>query len=266
MLHGLRRRLRLYIAFWRACIAREAEFRGNFWANVVVNFGWLIFFFVFVKIIFRNTDRVGSWTEGEMMLLTAVFTWIYGIFNITVFENLALLPQLVRLGTFDFVLIRPVGSQFQSSLQRVKLDRMGNTLGAIPVAVYGFSLLGRGPDFLDVLASAWLGLCALMLLYSFAVMSMTLSFWLVRIDNLVFLTDTLFYVGRYPIDIFGGFMRTLLTYVVPIAFVASFPTQLLLGRGEIWWLGAGTALAVVFFTGSMAFWQWGLRFYGSASS
>lgn len=262
----IRRYLHLYRAYWAACLAREAEFRANFWANAIVNFGWLIFFFVFVKMIFRNTDRIGTWTEGEVMVLTGVFTLLYGLFNIALFENLAQLPTLVRLGSFDFLLTKPAHSQFQASLQRVKLDRIGNMLGGIPVALYGFSLIEKTPRPLDAVAAVWLGLCGVVLLYSFAMLMMTLSFWLVRIDNLIFLADTVFYVGRYPIDIFGGWMRIFLTYVIPIAFIASIPTQTLLGRGEGWWPPAATLLAVIFFVASALFWRFGLRYYGSASS
>jgi ABC-2 type transport system permease protein len=47
-------------------------------------------------------------------------------------------------------------------------------------------------------------------------------------------TDMLFgQFGAYPLDIFGLRVRQLLTYVIPVAFVAWVPSTVLLGRTEV---------------------------------
>src|SRR5688500_16415507 len=108
----MRRYLRLYRVFWENCIGREAEFRANFWANVVTNAGWLFFFVVPIKVIYRNTNAVAGGPEAEALALTGTYGVVQGIFNLVAYQNLSRLPEQVRLGTLDFVIIRPVDSQF----------------------------------------------------------------------------------------------------------------------------------------------------------
>ena len=97
-------------------------------------------------------------------------------------------------------------------------------------------------------------------------MLMTLSVWLVRLDNLSVLADMVFVVGRYPVQIFNGWPRIFFTYVIPLAFLATFPTQALFGKFSTVEIGVGVLLAAGSLAASVAFWRFALRFYSSASS
>jgi ABC-2 type transport system permease protein len=60
--------------------------------------------------------------------------------------------------------------------------------------------------------------------------------------------------------------RFFFTFVIPVAFLTTVPSETLLGRGEIiWMLGAGI-LAGSLLLASRIFWRFALRFYTSASS
>jgi ABC-2 type transport system permease protein len=262
----MRRYLRLYRVFWTNCLARETEFRANFWANLVTNAGWLLFFVIFLKVIYGNTRAVAGWTEGEAFVLMGTFGLVQGVFEIVALQNLSRLPELVRLGTLDFVLTKPVNPQFFVSTRYVKLDGAGHFLGALVVIAYGLSRSPHAiqPAGLLVYGSMLLG--ALGIYYGIYLATMTLSFWFIRLDNLAVLADMLFHVGRYPIDIFQGAARYVFTYVLPLAFMATFPTQALFGKLAPHFLLYGLLLAAALLVGSSLFWRFGLRFYASASS
>jgi ABC-2 type transport system permease protein len=95
---------------------------------------------------------------------------------------------------------------------------------------------------------------------------MTLSFWLVRIDNLSALTDTVVFVGRYPPDIFPRVLNFGLTFVLPLAFIAAVPTKALLGTLGPGMVAAGLAIAAGFLLAAALFWRYAARAYTSASS
>lgn len=257
---------RLYRIFWETCLAREAEFRASFWANAITNAGWLFFFVASIKVIYLNTPRIAGWNEAEAMVLTGTFGVIQGIFGVVAHRNLSRLPEMVRLGTLDFVVTKPVNSLFMVSTRYINLEGVGSTAGGVLVVLHGLSLAGRSPALPHLAAYLFLAGCGLVIYYGVYALLMTLSFWLIRIENLAVLSDTLFDMARYPADIYRGWVWRLFVYVIPLALVASFPTQALFGRLAPEWLLLAPGLAALFFVAALAFWRTGIRAYSSASS
>ena len=77
---------------------------------------------------------------------------------------------------------------------------------------------------------------------------------------------SMYLAGRWPVTIYPGWLRTMLTVVVPIAFAVTVPAEAISGR-----LTAGTLLltllvAVVMLTVSRWFWTYGLKHYSGASA
>src|SRR3569833_65159 len=180
----MRRHFRLYLALWRTCIRQAVEYRANFFSNVATNIGWLFTLILFLKLIYQNTQAVAGWTEPEMFILVGTYSVLRGITDTIFYSNLSQLPELMRLGTMDFVLLRPVNSQFFMSLRYVALDNVGQFVGAICVLAYGVSRNHHVVTAESLAAYIFLLLCAVVMFYSIALLLMTLSFWLVRIENL----------------------------------------------------------------------------------
>ncbi len=87
-----------------------------------------------------------------------------------------------------------------------------------------------------------------------------------KIDNITEVFYAFYEAGRYPVTIYRGAVRVLLTFVVPIAFVTTFPASALLGRIDQATTLIGLALAVGLTVGSNRFWNFAVRHYSSASS
>ena len=77
---------------------------------------------------------------------------------------------------------------------------------------------------------------------------------------------TFYEAGRFPVYVYRGPLRFILTFIVPIAFLTTFPAATLLGQlSGIYIVGAATMATTLFYV-SGRFWRYAIRFYSSASS
>lgn len=266
----MHRYLNLYFAFWRNCFRQALEFRVNFWSNVFTNLGWVLSLVIFMKIIFMNTKAVAGWSEAEMFVLVGTYSTLRGIADTLFYRNLSDLPNQIRTGMMDFILLRPVNSQFYMSLRYVALDNIGQLAGAVLLLWYGISITQQTIPITDLFAYVFLFICGIIIFYSISLITMTLSFWLIRLDNLFVALDTIYSIARTPIDVFkawGQAPQFFLTYLLPIAFFAAMPVKALFGRPHlIETLIAGPIIAIIFLSISILFWNYATRVYSSASS
>lgn len=261
----MRRYWRIYRSFFITSFVRELEFRANFFAKIVQNGVWLLFFVLILLVIYSQTDTVAGWSRADAIVLAATCFTMNGLASLLTM-SLMEIPQQVRQGTLDFVLAKPIDSQFWVSLRRVNFDQLG-------VTIVGFGMLALGAVQADRPISAEQGLAyfillgaSLVLYYSFLMTLMTLGIWWVRVDNLWVLGESVMQVVRFPMDIFNSGLQRLFTFIVPLAFLATVPARQLVvgadwpmvGLGVLWALGG-----LAFCTG---FWRFALRSYASASS
>ena len=102
--------------------------------------------------------------------------------------------------------------------------------------------------------------------YSLFFMFTTLTFWLQRVFNLEeFLTSVLNF-GKAPVQVFTQGFLLFFIFIVPVAFVATFPTQVLLGKSGWELVLFGGIMALIFLFLSNKFWNFALKHYSSASS
>jgi ABC-2 type transport system permease protein len=224
-------------------------------------------FFVFLlKVVYSNTSSVAGWSEGDSYVLSATIFFTYATLIMLASANLMEIPEKVRKGTLDFDLIKPVDSQFLVSIRKFHFDEFGTILGGVVMLVIGLVTANALPGILEWCAYLLMCACAVAIFYSFQFMLMTLGIWLVRVDNLWVLGETVYYIARFPIDIYRAPIRTLLTYYIPIAFIAAQPTLVLLGRRPATDIFVSLSWTVAFFVFSRLFWKFALSKYSSASS
>ena len=92
------------------------------------------------------------------------------------------------------------------------------------------------------------------------------SFYFVKIDNLRFLIWTVSDAGRWPITVFSGWIRWLLTTLLPIAVITSFPAMALRGQIDASHVAWAAGVAAAFLVTSRIAWKRSLGAYTSASS
>jgi ABC-2 type transport system permease protein len=260
------RYLRLWRQFVITAFMREAEYRMNFVIGVGEGVAQLALAVGSFWLLYRFTDQVAGWTQAEVLILVGFYRIIEGLVGMQIAPNMRAISGYVRRGEMDFMLLRPVSSQFLVSLRTLNLPEAANVLIGLGLVVYAGNLADLRWSLSNVLAAGAFGLIGLALMYALWFFLATFSFWLVQVDNL----DTFFYslleTARYPVVFFKGLLRALLTFVLPVAFATTFPAQALRGQADLRLLPVGLALAAAALLGTHVFWNYAVRHYSSASS
>ena len=260
----MRRYFRVYRSFALSSIYREIEFKANFFAKIGQNLIWLGFFMTVLFVIYGRTDSVAGWSRGESVVLSAT-VFLMGALSTGLFFSLTEIPEQVRKGTLDFVLTRPVDSQFWVSLRRLAPEQAGVAIVGFAMVLIGLRLDGIAPSAAQW-ASWTVGVgCALALFYSLNLALMTTGVWFVRVDNLFILSETTQQVARYPLDIYGPSLARFLTFALPLGMLGTVPARALVRGVESAALLAAVGWAIAALVGSRLFWRFALRSYGSAS-
>lgn len=258
--------LRLWRRFVILALVRSAEYRANFVVTLLEGVAQMGLAVVVVALLYRYTDEVAGWSAVEVLMLTGVYRAMDGLIACQIAPNMLRMTQYISRGELDFVLLRPVSSQFLVSLRW--LDPPEAVNGLIGLALVAYAGTQAGVDWapLTLLTAAVLAACGLAALYGLWFATVTCAFWLIRVEPLGFLFYDVWQAGRYPVDYFRGPVGVLLTYVVPVAFATTFPTQALLGEVNLWSVPVGITVACVALFASHRFWTFAVRRYSSASS
>ena len=73
-------------------------------------------------------------------------------------------------------------------------------------------------------------------------------------------------MARYPVGLYPGWLRLLLTWIVPVGIMTTVPVQALTGALSPTMLAGSTILALALLIGASALFRFGVRRYASASS
>lgn len=262
----MRRYLRLLRIFYRYSLLHELEYRVNFLANALLSLFWVTWAVLGITVLFLHTDKLGEWSYPEVLMVAALFTLFNGLMDALWRPNVKAVISQVHTGSFDFVLTKPVNAQFMASLRNIVIWRFGDVLVGIGLIIYALSLLRITPGLTQIGAFIIMLVAGCIIVYSVWIMMVSLAFWFVKIENITEVFSAFYEAGRYPVTIYPGIVRGILTFVVPIAFVTTFPVSALLGKLDWSIMGIGIFLAIAFFLVSNRVWTFALAHYTSASS
>lgn len=225
----------------------------------------MFFFLLILLVIYGKTSHIAGWGRGDALVLAAtvfVMNSFVGAFCFSITE----IPQQVRMGSLDFIVTKPVDSQFWVSFRRFNFDQMGSLFAGVAMILVGAHLAGVAPSPAQWIAYGLLVLSSTALFYSFNLAMMTTGIWLVRVDNLFVLGESITQIVRYPLEIYPSGLQRLLTFVIPLGFLATVPARQLVRGLDVSMVGIGLVWALVALYVSRRFWQYAMKNYSSASS
>ncbi|MGN6369699.1 MAG: ABC transporter permease [Phycisphaerae bacterium] len=256
--------LRTLKSFWLASLASEMEYRANFVTSGLYSLGQLAGTLFTINILYNKGYRFAGWKLDETYLVVGLFTLLEGITISALSPNLSKIIVYVQRGTLDFILLKPVDSQFQLSTRNMTPWGFPNILFALGLMIYAGRRIGL-PWWsypLGVLPVFF----ALVILYSLWFAVGTTTIWFTKVWNATEVLRALLESGKYPMGAYPVGVQIVLTFILPIAFITTFPAEVMRGSKAPWFIAVEAALAAVLFLASRTFWKVALRSYTSASS
>src|SRR5215212_1055195 len=182
----MRRYLEIYWLMVRNSLIREMSFKANFILWMVVEFLWFIGQVVFLEVLFAHTDRIGDWTKWECVLLVGTHQLTSQLFQAFFYVNLAELPDHIRTGRLDLMLLLPVDAQFAVSTRRFGMDNVVNALVGVAIVIFCLFQLHVVPQLHQIALYVVAIALGIAVHYSVLFGLATVAFWIVRAQGLIY--------------------------------------------------------------------------------
>lgn len=257
--------LRLLAAVVSLSLRRELAFRANLIFQVLLAAVVVASGLAALALVYTRTETLGGWNRGEAIVLFGTFQLMAGLLATFIEPNLMWFGNQVRSGKLDDALLKPVPSVVLVSLGSCAPLRLAETVIGAAVVGVGLSELGRVPTPWAV--ASWLLLLGTGIAITWAtrVLVASLALWAPALE-LDVVYGAVWQFGRYPVSIYPRPLRFALTYVVPVAFIATIPARALVRGPNIGLVLAALAVAAGAIVLVWAVWSAGLRQYTSATS
>jgi ABC-2 type transport system permease protein len=259
----------LYLRLVAARARSQFQYRTSFALDFVGVFVVTFLDFGAILVIFQNVPQLGGWSVEEVALLYGISGLAFSLTDLAI-GDLDLLMRQIRDGTFDLVLIRPRGTLFQVVTAEFQIRRLGRIAQAVAVLVYALLwadvdwTVGRALVLPVTVASAAAVFAAVWITASCIV------FWSIEGGETAnTFTHGGAFFSQYPINVYESWLRRLLAFVIPMAFVAYYPALYLLDRpdplGAPRWVGlCSPAVAIAACVAAGFVWRFAVRHYRSA--
>ena len=260
--------LRLIWLFIRASIQREVAFRANFFVNFLHTALNLLAGIAGVFILFGQVETFHGWTFGQALVLLGIYLLVGALQRLFIrpgLDTLAGMEGEVWEGRFDFTLLKPVDTQFLVSFRSWRLWAAGDLALSLLVLGAGLARLEGRPGPAGLAAFIIALAASITIVYAVLLLLTSGIFWY-QGAPLTWVFDSVIQLGRYPVRIYPGWLRLVLSWVVPVGFITTVPAEALTGQVSTMELLGGVVLAAALLIAASLFFRLSLRRYSSASS
>lgn len=248
----------------------DLQYRTSFALMVGMAFAFSFLDFVAVIVVFTNVADLGGWSFAEVALLYGTSGVAFNLANVFA-AGVDRAAGHIRAGSFDVLLLRPVGTITQLTAGDIEPRRVGRVVQAS--IVLAIALVSVSVDWTPtrVAMVPVLVLSGAVIFSGLWVMAAAVAFWTVEnraIANSVTYAGN--YLTLYPLDVFGGWLRQLLV-VIPLAFVNYLPVAWILDKDTpydwpAWLHMASPIIGLLVAVVARQVWRIGLRRYRSTGS
>ncbi|MBA2609148.1 MAG: ABC-2 family transporter protein [Actinobacteria bacterium] len=263
--------MRVYRILAGARVRSDMQYRTSFALFTLSQFTITGLDFVAILIVFGKVPALAGWSLGEVAFLYGLGNFAFGMADLWV-GSIEKVEQHIRVGTFDRLLLRPASPLVQVVADQFSLRRLGKVAEGALVFAIGCATAGIEWDAGRVLMTGLSVATGAAIFGAIWVFTSCVSFWWVEARE----AQNAFtygggYLAQYPIGIYGSWLRRLLAYLVPIAFVNYFPAIYVLDRNDrlgmpAWIPFASPVVAAVATLAAAVMWRVAVRHYRSTGS
>ncbi len=258
--------LNIIRSFWSTGLASELEYKFNFYFEIIAVIGNLIGSLFVLSLFYSPGATLGGWTWSNALIVLGIHTFLDGITISILQPNLSRIVRHVQLGTLDFVLLKPIDAQLWVSLRMFSPWGIPSMITGFLLIIYSLISSTYALRVSTLIVGILMLTCSFLILYSLWFLIASTSIWFVKVWNATEVLRSLLVAGRYPVSAYSAPLRTIFTFVLPVAFLTTVPAEAILGTSTGIMILSSVSISIVFFVISRYFWRYALRFYTSASS
>jgi ABC-2 type transport system permease protein len=257
--------IRLFAAIFSVSLQREFAFRSNLLFQFLMTTIGIGSGVIALQVVYTQTTSLAGWSIGEAMLLLGTYQIVNGCLETFIEPNVRWFGGQIKSGKLDDILLKPISSIFLISLGSYAPLSLFQVLLGLVVVILGIIETGVVPTLFGI--ASWLVLLGIGLIVTWAtrVLLTSLVLWAPSLE-LDIVYAALWQAGRYPVSIYRQPIRFALTYLFPVAFIATIPAQALTAGASPVSLLLGICIAVAAIVVVQLVWAKALKRYTSATS
>ena len=252
--------------YLRIGVMNELQYRVNFFIQLLqaaISVGTGL---IGLSLVFGQVNNLAGWSQSELLAVMGVHILMGGVIRSAIQPNMERLMNDVLNGTLDFALTKPADAQTLVSVREFRFWQLVDVIVGLVVLGVAVTQLKEVMGVIQVVAFLAALLMGGILLYCVWLMVTSIAFWVIRVNEIVNLFEGLYAAGRWPVSIYPDWLRTGMTFLVPVAFAVTVPAQAMTNRLTPDTMLFAFGLTVLFMLLARGVWLLGLRSYSGASA
>jgi len=224
--------VRLYFIIEAQYIKARMQYRADFLISSVGMFFSSLATLGIFWVLFDTVPNLAGWSFMEMVFIYAFYMIAISPMQI-LFDHVWQLRFHVQQGTFLKYYFRPLNMMFYYMSEMFDLKGLTQLAVGISLLVYASLQLGilwTVGKFILLVISIF---SAALVLISITLLAGSACFWVIDSYPVLGLAWKLREFAPYPMNIFDGVFRFTFTYILPIGFIAFYPSLLFLHPEDV---------------------------------
>lgn len=265
-----KRGLLFYLSIYRKILVQDLKSKMSYRADFIIStFGMImtnLSGFVTFMILFHNFPSINGWDYHHMLFL-------YGFSLIALtpvqcfFDNNWNLRFMVRSGDFIKYCFRPINVFFYFISEVFDVKGIGQFIFGMGTFIYAWAKIGIPVNVITILQAVLFLITASLFMIAIMNAAAATCFWIINSGYVMVIMFRFKDFAKYPASIFNGVFRFIFTFLIPIAFVAYYPSLVFVTPDNVpllSWLSP--LIGAFFFYLSYKFWMLGVRKYDFTGS
>lgn len=263
-------KLGFYLRIYRKILAQDLKSKMSYRSDFIISTIGMIFTnisgFVSFWILFRNFPSIMGWSYYEMLFL-------YGFSLVALtpvqcfFDNNWNLRHYVYSGDFIKYCFRPINLFFYFMSEIFDIKGLGQLAFGIGTLMFAWNKIGLAFTALSALKMIVFLLTASLFMIAIMNVAAATCFWIQNSASVMVMVSKFRDYAKYPATIFNPVFRFIFTFLFPIAFIAYYPSLVILRPDSVpilSWLSP--LIGCFFFWLSYKIWMYGAQHYSGTGS
>lgn len=258
----------LYFKFFKIHLKKIMQYRLSLLLTLFSQTLTALLSLLTIYFLFDRFNIVNGWTFQQVSLSYAV-VYLSFSFNECFFRGLDQFPKLVKSGMLDGFMTRPRGMLTQIMCSEIEFSKAGRIVVGIGVLIYSCVIQPFTWSFMKIFVLMLMLLCGVVIFFSLFLLAAALSIYTIEgIETMNVLTDGGREFCQYPVNIYGDFIKKLLTFLVPFACFNYLPMKYIFDmQGATFWGNAMTPIyGCLFFIPAYILFNIALKKYNSTGT